>query len=376
MRSREGPQLNLGFVGCGTVTARGHLPALRSLPTARVVAVSDVDEIRLRQIADRFRVERRYPDPQTLIDDPSVDAVAVCVPAQQHVSIALAVLEAGKHLFVEKPLALGLDETDRLIQQAESCSSRVMVGFNLRWHRLIQEARELLRDEAIGPVELLRSIHCSGSRFGHDVPPWRISRMTGGGEFLETAIHHFDLWCHLLQSEVDEVFAVSRSGIWDDENAIVMARMENGVHVSSLFSIRTAETHQLELFGPAGCLRASLLGYGNLELASANAPRSAILRDSRRLGRFVGALPQRTARARQGGDFVLSYREEWRHFIESIRRGSPPECSLQDGRRCLRVALAAIESASTGKPVRVRGAVREVMPNRERVLPTSPGRDC
>jgi myo-inositol 2-dehydrogenase/D-chiro-inositol 1-dehydrogenase len=359
----EGPRLGIGFVGCGIVTDRGHLPGLRSLPTARVVALSDIDSNRLQHVADRFAVDRRYPEFQELVADPSIDVVAVCVPARLHVQVATAVLDAGKHLFIEKPLTLDLDDADRLIRHAERTASRIMVGFNLRWHRCILEARSLVRDGALGPIELVRSSLTSGTQFGEQVPAWRMSRSTGGGEFLETAIHHFDLWRHLLQVEVEEVFAMSRSERWDDETVTVSARFDDGALATSVFSTRTSEAHEMELCSPSGRLSISLLGFGHLQFAPSVAEPRSPGGASKGIGRAIGGLPRRAMRARLGGDYVLSYREEWKHFVEAIQRGEPPESTLEDGRRALQVALAAIQSASQGAPVRVDDAVRRVIPS-------------
>lgn len=360
MRNRT--TINLGFIGCGTVTERGHLPGLRSLPSARVVALSDVDEDRLRRVGDRYGIPRRHRESRALVEDPTVDVVAVCVPARSHVQVAAAVLDAGKHLFVEKPLALDVEGCDALIERAARSSCKAMVGFNLRWHRSIQEARAFLREGSLGPPEFVRSVLTSGT--DHDeAPEWRRRRATGGGEFLETAVHHFDLWCHLLRTDVEEVFGRSRSSHGDDETVSVSARLKNGALATSAFSTRTGERHEVEIYGRAGHLSASLLGFGDLRFTATTESPGAVRGGLRRLRRLIGGLPRRAARARQGGDYVLSYREEWRHFIECIQRDVPPSCTLEDGRRALQVALAAIESASRGVPVEVREAVRAVLPS-------------
>lgn len=81
-----------------------------------------------------------------------------------------------------------------------------------------------------------------------------------------------------------------------------------------------------------------------------------------KIAHVLTAMSQAALRARQGGDFLASYRAEWRHFIDCIRRDVPVECTLEDGRRALQVALAAMESASRGKPVKVDQAARKVTP--------------
>src|SRR5437870_7646639 len=103
----------VGVVGCGAIASIAHLPALRALGVP-VVAVADVDESRCAAVASRFSVERRYSTPEDLVADRDVDVVAVCVPPQYHVQVATAALAAGKHVLVEKPVALDLDEAERL----------------------------------------------------------------------------------------------------------------------------------------------------------------------------------------------------------------------------------------------------------------------
>ena len=141
--------VRVGLIGCGRVAQERHLPALESLSSAKVVAVADIDANRLEMVANRFQVVRRATDFRTLVDDPDIDALAVCVPAQRHVVVAIAALAAGKHLLIEKPLALDLEECDLLIEKAAKSISKVTVGFNLRWHRLLREAPRY--DSARGP---------------------------------------------------------------------------------------------------------------------------------------------------------------------------------------------------------------------------------
>jgi len=140
--------LKIGIIGCGRVTESFHLPALKQLPNTEVVGLADIDKARLNRVANQFRIERRVTEYSELLSDLSIDCVTVCVPAQFHVEVALAALEAGKHVFVEKPLALTLEDCDRLIEKANSVENKITVGFNLRHHRLIQEAQQIIQEGA------------------------------------------------------------------------------------------------------------------------------------------------------------------------------------------------------------------------------------
>ncbi len=342
--------LKLGIIGCGWVTEARHLPALQRLKGAEVVALSDIRTERLSKVADLFSVKDRYGDYQQLLNDGSIDAVAVCVPAQLHVEVALAALDAGKHVFIEKPLALQLDESKRLIERARKSSCKVMVGFNMRWHRLVRESRELIERGSLGRLELMRTVLTAHYE---TIPEWRKRRQLGGGVFFELAIHHFDLWRFLLRSEVEEVLATSRSGQWDDETAMVTAHMANGVLVASVFSERANENNEIEIYGRAGGLRISCYHFDGLEYVSSSSFPGDGRTRLRKAAHTLKELPRGIWGMRKGGDFVASYESEWRHFVAAIRHDTPVECSLEDGERALQVALAAAASASLRQPIKV-----------------------
>ncbi|MBD0316792.1 MAG: Gfo/Idh/MocA family oxidoreductase [Nitrospiraceae bacterium] len=344
------PVVRIGFIGCGRVTDELHLPALKQLRGAEIVGLADTDPHALRRASRHVRATHLVADYQDLLKVDSIEAVAVCVPPQQHVEVALAALDAGKHLLIEKPLALTLKDCDRLITRASSTNRTVMVGFNTRWHRLARHARALVEQGGLGPLDLIRSVRTSGH---HTVPEWRKTRANGGGVLLDLAIHHFDLWHYLVQAEVEEVTAYTRSELREDESAAVIARMSNGALATVACAERTYQNNVIEICGRAGSLTLSFYRFDGLEYASETDFPGSLRSRMDAVKRLVQELPQAILRLRQGGEWLLSYREEWRHFIASLRQGSAVGCSLHDGRRALAVAAAAIESASTGRSVKI-----------------------
>ncbi len=346
--------IKLGIIGCGRVSETRHLPALRNVCEVEVVAAADLDSDRLNALSGRFGIRKRYRDFADLVTDPEIEAVAVCVPARFHVQVALAALERDKHLFIEKPLALTLADADVLAERAARSRRRIMVGFNLRWHRLVRRARDELRQGVLGPVQFMRTILTS---YHETLPDWRARRESGGGVLFELAVHHFDLWRYLLGSEVDEIFAVAQSGQWDDEAAVVTARMTNGVVVSSVFSERTSESHDLEFFGKGGQLRVSCYDFDGLEFSPPGGFPGDLKRRLGKMARTLQELPQGIRGMRQGGDFIGSYAAEWRHFAAALRHDVPLESTQDDGRRALEVVIAAALSADAGRPLRIAEAV-------------------
>lgn len=354
--------LKVGLIGCGKVAVNRHLPTLKSLKEAEVVAVADIDAECLNSVADKFQIEKRYIDYNALLQDPTVEAVVVCTPLQYHFEVALTALEAGKHLLLEKPLTITLDEADRLIDRAARTDRKVMVGFNKRWHRLVRQARDIIQKDMLGPVGLINTVFCTG-HFNRYLPEWRRLRESGGGSLIENGSHSYDLWHFLLQSDVEEVSSVSEStDRCDDEPAIVTARTSNGVYLNSVLSEFLPDRSIIEIFGQDCILRVSLHKFDGLEFSPLHSCEGNLRNRLRNISRFFKELPRSILQARYGGDYNASYRAQWKHFIDCIQQDIPVECTIEDGRRALQVALAAVKSASTRQPVKVAQAPKNIIP--------------
>lgn len=358
MTGRAG-SLKLGLIGCGEVTRFKHLVVLRNIPGLEVVALADLDPDRLRTVGDLYGVPHRFRNIDDLLEHPNLDAVGVCVPAHSHAPLALATLTSGKHLFVEKPLCLTLDDADQLVDQAANAPGKVMVGFHMRHHRLIRKAHDLIRSGLLGAVESIRTVWNS-PRITHQNPEWRFRRERGGGVLVEIAVHCFDLWRFLLDSEVTEIYAASRHGKRDDESLAVTAQMENGILASGLFSETTPHEIEVEICGTAGRVRLSCLRFDGFEFVPAGAAPGQLGPRLNRFSNFIRELPGGLRSMRAGGDYFDSYRAEWAHFGNAIRNQASIEATLEDGRRSLKVVLAAAQSSNTDQPVRMSDAPREL----------------
>jgi len=351
--------VHIGLIGCGRATETRHLPALARLSNAEVVSLADINPSPLHHLADRFGIKQRHLDYRRLLDDPSINAVAVCVPAQSHVEVALAAMKAGKHVFIEKPLAIGLDDSERIIELAAKYPQlKVMVGLNMRWHRLIRKARAMIQGGALGNIESIRSVLTS---YHASVPDWGSRRSSGGGALFELAVHHVDLWRYLLGCEVEEVFAASRSVHWDDEYAALTARMTDGTSVSSVFSQRSSELNEIEIYGDNGRLSISCYEFDGLEYVSRGRYSGDIRARLSKVLHLLGELPLGVRTLVGGGEFFASYRAEWQHFLDAIYRNNAlAEGTLLDGQRSLEVVLAAIASSCLRRPVKISEAPRSV----------------
>lgn len=347
------PGLGVGIIGCGYAAERLHLPALRSLASVRAVAIADTDPERLRLVGSRFAIDRRYHDHEALLRDAAVDAVAVCVPPRGHAAVVLAALDARKHVLVEKPLCLDLDDAHRLAESARRIPVTAMVGFNLRHHRHVRRVREAIAQGLVGHVELVRTVWSTDVRRRAGLPEWRRRRELGGGVLNELGVHHVDLWRFLLEREVDEVFASARGEGNDDQTVTLNARLQGGALAVSGFSHCAAEAHEIEVYGRQGRVGASPYRFDGFELAPAWSFSGDLRSRARGLLRTIRALPGAISSAPRGGSLLDSYRAEWQYFAGCAVNGIAAESSFDDGRRALELVLAAIESSRTGRPVDV-----------------------
>jgi myo-inositol 2-dehydrogenase / D-chiro-inositol 1-dehydrogenase len=344
--------IRLGIAGCGEVVRFKHLPELQRLPEIRVVAVADPDENARKSLAHLFAISGCFADLESMLASAEVDAVAICSPPVTHAELAVTAIDAGRHVWIDKPLAVREEDCRHILASAERSSRVVATGFHMRSHRIIQRARQAIDDSILGTIESIRSVWNS-PRADEGIPSWRTDRTLGGGALIELGVHHYDLWRYLSGSDVAEVYAQSRDGVRHDEAATVSARLANGVLCTAMLSERTPHAIEIEVCGSVGRLRLNCLrfdgfeSYGRRDVAGSPGVRlrSALA--------TLGGLPGGLTLMRKGGDYKDSYRRAWLDFARAILEERPPPATALDGVRASEVAAATVESLRTGSRVSV-----------------------
>lgn len=323
-----------------------HLRALLAVDQIQVVALSDNNASRLDRAAQRLDGCRRYPDYRAMLEDGAVDIVAVCAPPEFHREMGLAVLDAGKHLFMEKPIALNLDDADRLVERASLAKTKSMVGFNWRRHRLIREAQQMIAGNELGSIVAAHTVFSSANEPQAGSADWRHREDLGGQVLFDLAIHHFDLWEVLIPAGIEEVFArrgADRTGEW----VTVSAAMSNGALITSLFSHGVSNVNEMQISGTQGRISFSCYRPDSLRIHRGSAPTGAMRSWIEGTSAALSSAPRIVANMFMGGDVIGSFRDEWHDLAEAIRGDSIVEGDLRAGRRALQVALAAERSFST-----------------------------
>jgi len=195
--------LRVGVIGAGTFAEEAHIPGIQAHPRGQVVALCARNRERAMAMAARLGVPDVYTDYRELIARPDIDAVTVAAPDALHGPVSIAALEAGKHVFCEKPLAMTAAEARSMADAAERAerSGRVaMVGFTFRYSRALQALRQLLREGALGtPFYVSMHVHWGGIGYPGANMTWlEHADSSAGGTWADGAAHLFDALAYIL----------------------------------------------------------------------------------------------------------------------------------------------------------------------------------
>ncbi|MFA0756775.1 MAG: hypothetical protein YPKNTGVA_002304 [Candidatus Fervidibacter sp.] len=173
------------------------LSAIQELPNVQIVAVAGRNAERVRAFAERMRIPHWTTDWQTLVSDPKVDIVCVLTPPHTHAEIAIAAAQNGKHLFLEKPLALSLKEADEVIAVVERNGTCAVVNHIMRYHPLYEWLKELVDAGKLGSVRKVWFVNFASSE---GLPPdhWFWDEKQSGGVLVEHGVHFYHLFAWLL----------------------------------------------------------------------------------------------------------------------------------------------------------------------------------
>jgi UDP-N-acetylglucosamine 3-dehydrogenase len=304
--------LRIAFLGCGFIT-RVHSRNLRSLRQDIVCAYASRDAARAEAYCRRFGGAAPYADYAAAIEDPAIDAVVIAVPPRLHLDLTLHALGAGKHVLVEKPAYLRLEEYETVARARDQAGRVVLVGENDHYKPLAVRLRALLAEGVIG--EMVFAHFTTIARRLKTAEDWRNDEaMAGGDAFFEEGIH----WLHLAGSLGPKITTVhgyrpsaSRTGPDRRAKSMMVAFRYDNDAVGALFYSR-------ELPSLLRGLRLSKL-FGRDGIITFESNGLFVLVRGKGLPRLV--FP--------GVRDIRGYRAMYRDFLRAVREGGPPEMSLE-----------------------------------------------
>ncbi|MER5220549.1 Gfo/Idh/MocA family oxidoreductase [Streptomyces flaveus] len=329
--------LAVGLIGAGRMGAFHAETLAHRLPGVRLAAIADPAPGTAQSLGDRLGCTVAHTDIGDLLADPHIDAVVIATPARTHADLVEAAAKAGKAVYCEKPMAVTLAEADRAIKAAADAGVSLQVGFNRRYDPGFRAAHEKITAGAIGTPQLLRSLTRDPKLADPArIPPWTI--------FLETLIHDFDILRHLNPgAEPVEVSALADALIRPDfkdhgllDTAVVTVRFDNGALATAEASFQAVYGYDVraEVLGSAGMLTMGDLRRTHLTAYGPDGANAECVTYDQHL-------------------FHDAYVAELADFTDSVRTGRTPTATGEDARAALSIALAAIESVTTGGTVRI-----------------------
>src|SRR6185369_17066140 len=227
--------MNYAIIGCGLIGKK----RLAGLPAgSKFVVACDTNLARAEELVKLAQGGRAIADFKQAVADPQVDAVVVATINSELAPIAAAAIKAGKHVIVEKPAGISVQQIDELIALEKKHGVCVRVGFNHRYHPAFQKAREIFESGIMGELMFLRARYGHGGRIGYD-KEWRADpKLSGGGELIDQGIHLIDLAGWFL-GEFKTVDGHADTYFWKmpvDDNAFLDLKTARGqtawLHVS------------------------------------------------------------------------------------------------------------------------------------------------
>jgi predicted dehydrogenase len=312
-------------------------------PDAKVVGVVDASPEALQDTGDQFGIVARFDTLEAALDDLEFEAVVITTPTFTHKSLAVMAAVAGKHVFLEKPMALTIAECDAIMAAAQRSGVLLQIGFMRRFAPEFVAAFERIQAGEIGRPMIIKSLsHGPGLP-----PPWALDLKKSNGMLAEVNSHDWDCVRWLMSSDPQRVYAevanfkgaargVEAADFYD--NALVNIRFENGGlgSISGVCPCDYGYDGRVEIVGERGIMQ-----IGDMQ------GQSVVVCTDRQQGLVTPIFRTWSER------FAWGYIREMGHFIHCIQNDTPPRVGGEDGRWAVAGALAGTRSFFEERPVYV-----------------------
>ena len=343
--------IRIGIVGCGKIAQVRHIPEYRDNPNAEIAGFYDINQERAAELAGEYGA-RAYASAEAMFADESIDAVSICAANVFHAPLSIAALKAGKDVLCEKPMAVTMEECEKMVETAEKTGKLLMIGHNQRLTRAHVKAKELLDQGEIGRVITARST------FGHGGPEtWSIDagkqtwffdrKQASAGALADLGVHKTDLLYYLTGQKVVKTAAVlatvdkrypDGSLIAVDDNALALYTLESGVvgTMSVSWTNYGQEDNSTKLYCQGGVIRM----YDD--------PKYSLIVEKKDGSVIPYELDQLTSNKDQtsGGRTSTGVIDA---FVESIVNDHEPMISGKSALHAMHVIFANQRSAESGK---------------------------
>jgi len=337
--------ISVGIVGTGAVATTRHIPAFMRLKDVKVAAVCDRNEELAKQAAKKFTIPEVYSYFDTMLGEQNLDIVSICTPPHTHADITVKALEAGCHVLLEKPMALTIEDCDKMIKAAKKYNRKLCIIHNVLFHPPLMKAKELVAQGAIGQFTGMR-IYLSDPRDEMIMRKDYWIHKLPGGLIGETGPHPTYLSLAFMDciKSVDVFAKCILEHDWAkfDEFRI---EFEGEKTMSSVIVSYSSNRYNasIDLIGTEGSLELDLqsmlvIKHGGKPALSPISVAKSSLNTS---GQIISGVLSNAVNMR---NMRLGHDKEIELFVESIKDNSRPPVTGQEGREVIRVMGMVVES--------------------------------
>jgi predicted dehydrogenase len=346
--------MKFGVIGAGVIGRLRASTIARRSDTA-LVAVADSNQAAAAQ-AVAGTGARAWSDYRHIVEDPAIDAIVISTPVQLHEQMAVAALEAGKHVLCEKPLSNDVDSCKRIVDAARARRRTLAVGFNHRYYPSVKFLKHAVDDGRIGRLDHLR-VFGGHDGLGNFRADWMyVGALSGGGAMMDVGIHMTDL-ARFVAGEMDVVYGVTTNRVWNvagsEDNAMAVFRGRTGI--AAIYQATWTEWKGyrvfVEAYGDRGMVRAYYAPMFNLLIA-----RDENGRRRRQVKLYPSVMVREKLRGWESTT-LGTFEEELRDFLKMSAGETVPLADGWSGLRAVEIAHAVYRSSTTGEVVRLSDPV-------------------
>lgn len=340
--------LRFALVGCGRIAKRhSELLGHREIAGAELAGVCDIDLDKAKAIGERFSVPH-FADMDDMMAAVSPDVVVVLTPSGMHAEHTIRLAKHGRHVMVEKPMALTLDDADAMIRACDEADIRLFVVKQNRLNVPVQKLREAVVAGRFGKLVMgtVRVRWCRDQSY-YDRDAWRGTWAYDGGVLTNQASHHIDLLMWMM-GEVESVFAKSATALVDieaEDTAVVVLKFHNGALgvVEATTATRPTDLEgSLSVLGELGTVEIGGFAVNQMKTWRFTNPTDD---DAHVLERFSVNPPS---------VYGFGHKSYYDHVVSHLRQAGPQLVDGLEGRKSLELIHAIYESIETGREVRLR----------------------
>ncbi|MEY8261597.1 Gfo/Idh/MocA family oxidoreductase [Oscillospiraceae bacterium 50-60] len=343
--------MKYALIGCGRISVNHIKAALNN--RLEICAVCDVKPEAMEVLLEKYGLEKapqicRYTDYRELLAQEKPTLVSISTESGIHAEIALACIDAGVNVIIEKPMAMSMSDAEEIIRRSEAKGVKVSACHQNRFNIAVQETRKALEAGRFGRLSH-GSVHVrwNRNRDYYDQAPWRGTWAQDGGCLMNQCIHGIDLLRWMMGDEVEEVYGVTKQQLHDylecEDIGVAVVKFKNGA-VGTIEGTTNVYPRNLEetlyLFGESGTVKLGGTSTNNIDVWD--------FADETEFDKKNKCLQEATSNVYGNGHTSL-----FADMIEAIEKDRKPYVDAVAGRNALEMVLAIYQSSATGQPVKL-----------------------